>query len=80
MIDTIQVVHISITTITTLSTIVLGWITFFKDKGKEERLCEIERQALHTKVSVLEERLDNEIHLLEKLDDKLDRVINEQTR
>lgn len=73
--NTIQIIHISITVITTLSTVILGWISFHKESDKEDKACEIERNDLKMKVFILEERINNQIDILDKLDSKIDEVL-----
>lgn len=73
--EIIQAVHYAITGLIALGTL---YHTFKKDKDKKASVCQQEFQDLKTKVAVLEERMVNETHLLNKLDDKLDEVIRDK--
>jgi len=75
MSDTITLIHYCITGLTTV-VVGLG-VAFLKLKEKKvdaDSICKQDFQELQTKVAVLEERINNEITMLSKLDDKLDQI------
>jgi low affinity Fe/Cu permease len=78
MSDMTTYIHMSVTVITSLMAVVLAYLKLRDDKVKKEavndEVCKQDFQALQTKVSVLEERINNEIKMLDKLDDKLDQI------
>lgn len=102
--DPIPYIHWTITIISTISVIILGWLKFLKgnsDKELAESMIlkdqvvklntemELVKQAkinaidlksfngLATTVAILEERIANETRLLEKLEDKIDKLIEQ---
>lgn len=80
MTDTINYIHMGVTVITSLMAVILAYLKLRDDKIKKEAIdsevCKQDFQELQTKVAVLEERINNEITMLSKLDDKLDQIRN----
>lgn len=78
MSDTTTYVHMAVTAITAIASVVLAYLKLRDDKASKERapqeVCKQDIQDLQTKVAVLEERISNEISLLSKLEDKLDQI------
>ena len=76
--DTLQIIHLCLTGATLVGGLVLGYFKL-KDKSesresKEQRVCFKDMQEIKTKLAVLESRLNNEAHLLDRLADTLDDV------
>ena len=78
MTDVAQYVHIGATAFASIMAAVLAYLKFRDSKVAKEAandaVCQADLQELQTKVAVLEERISNEINLLSKLDDKLDKL------
>ena len=78
MSDMSQYIHYGMTIVTSLVAIVLAYLKFKEAKiekdVKDQEVCKADFAALSTKVAVLEERINNEITMLSKLDDKLDKI------
>lgn len=74
MSDTNTYIQYGITGLSLITSMVLAYMKVKEKKLENDSVCEKDFQALQTKVSVLEERLSNEIHLLDKLSDKLDDI------
>jgi len=81
MSDITTYIHMAVTTITSIVAVALAYLKFKDDKSSKETatadVCKQDFQALQTKVAVLEERINNEINMLDKLDDKLDQIRDE---
>lgn len=75
MTDTTTYIHMGVTALTAITVAAFGAYSKFKSKKLDvDNVCHQDFQELKTKVAVLEERINNEVHLLEKLDDKLDEI------
>ena len=75
MVDTLTVIHEGLSIATGLGTMALAYLHFRVKKQSAEQKDNIagleEIQNIKLKLAVLEERLSSEIHLLDRLDDKL---------
>jgi hypothetical protein len=60
--------------ITALITIIFGILQYRNSRVDKHKICEDGINELKTRVAVLESKLAAENHLLERLDDKLDRI------
>lgn len=75
MSDTFQYIHMAYTGVVSVAVAYLGYrATQKKDTGHGQ--CGEKMRALELKVVVLEERINNESYLLDKIDRKLDDVRN----
>lgn len=78
MSDITTYIHMGVTVVTSLMAVVLAYLKLRDDKvakdTKDDEVCKQDFQQLQTKVAVLEERINNEITMLSKLDDKLDQI------
>ncbi len=79
--DAVQITHYIITGITSLSTAVLAYMKLRDDKIKSDSqsnaVCKQDLQNLQIKIAVLEERLENEIDVQEKIERKLDNILEQ---
>jgi ribosome assembly protein YihI (activator of Der GTPase) len=83
--DANQIIQIAHYAVTGILAILAFYRQFSKDKQDQtkqdsqyELSCLEERHRLQVKMAVLEQQIANEQHLLEKLDSKLDRIIEEK--
>jgi len=74
MSDAVQIVHLSVTGITTVVASILGYLKI-TTKSKPSENCQRELNELKTKVAVLESQMTTKISMLDKISDKLDRLI-----
>ncbi len=76
MSDMSTYVNVATTVISSIMAAIVVYYQFRKKKLEvdDETVCHKDFQTLQTKVAVLEERLDNEINMLDKLSDKLDDI------
>lgn len=78
MSDVTSYIQTGLTIFTTISALILGYLKIrdaqVTKEAKDEQVCKLDMQQLQTKVAVLEERLDNEINILDKLGKKLDEI------
>ncbi len=78
MTDMTNYIHMGITLLTSIVVAIGAYLKMRESKiskdAKDEQVCHQEFQELQTKVAVLEERINNEIIMLSKLDDKLDQI------
>lgn len=78
MTDIATHIQTGLTVFSTIAAIVLAYLKIrdaqIAKESKDEQVCKQDMQELQTKVAVLEERLDNEINMLDKLDSKLDQI------
>jgi len=78
MTDFTTYIHMGVTIITSIMAVALAYLKLRDDKVKkqatDDEVCKQDFQSLQTKVAVLEERINNEITMLSKLDDKLDQI------
>jgi len=69
--EVIPIIHYIVTGILGIATIVQS---IRKDRSTKDAVCQQEFQNLKIQVAVLETKVENELHLLEKLDQKLDKL------
>jgi hypothetical protein len=78
MSDTVNIVHYVVTAV---EAIVIAFISLKKSKAEaeatEKTVCKADLQALKTEVAVLEERMKNENINLDKLENKLDKILEQ---
>ena len=78
MMDTPQLVHMCVTTITSLATIVLGYLNIKNSKDKlrqsDYEYIEDKVNKLELNVAVLAERIANQHDMLIKIDNKLEDI------
>ena len=79
--DTITLIHEGLSVVTGIGMMVLAYLKFREGKSRKEiedvKDHTVEMNEMKLKLAVLEERLSSEIHLLDKLDDKLSQLERE---
>lgn len=79
--DTITLIHEGLSVVTGVGMMILAYLKFREKKSErddqEAKDNTAEINELKLKLAVLEERLSSEIHLLDKLDDKLSQLERE---
>lgn len=71
-------IQTGLTVFSSITAVILAYLKIrdaqIAKEAKEDAVCQQDMQELQMKVAVLEERLDNEINMLDKLDSKLDQI------
>lgn len=78
MSDALQYVHYAVSALALLTGVVLAYLKYLDHQSAKDNVCEAEFQQLKTKVSVMEERLNNEIAStgknLDKIADRIEQI------
>ncbi len=78
MTDMSTYIQAGATALSLITSMVLAILKFKEKKlsieAEEQSVCRQDFQELQTKVAVLEERINNEISMLDKLETKLDQI------
>lgn len=81
MADTVTLIHEGLSVVTGIGMMILAYLKFQEGKSQKEiqsvKDDTEEINEIKLKLAVLEERLSSEIHLLDKLDDKLSQLERE---